>query len=137
MKDGIIEQLIASFEDAAKSDEDGNEFWTGRDLQRLLGYTEWRNFLNTVEKAKTACEGSGQPVSDHFVDANKLVEIGSLAERAVEDLYLSRYACYLIAQNGDSRKTLVAFAQTYFAIQTRRQEMRDEEEAQYAPLSED
>lgn len=137
MKDGIIEQLIASFEDAAKSDEGGNEFWTGRDLQRLLGYTEWRNFLNTVEKAKTACEASGQPVSDHFVDANKLVEIGSSAERPVEDLYLSRYACYLIAQNGDSRKKPVAFAQTYFAIQTRRQEIQDEEEAQYAPLSEE
>ncbi len=137
MKDGAIERLIAAFEDAAKSDEDGNEFWTGRDLQRLLEYTEWRNFLTVIEKAKAACANTGQNASDHFVDANNMVGIGSGAERPVDDFYLSRYACYLIAQNGDSRKKPVAFAQTYFAIQTRRQELQDEATAQYVPLSEE
>ena len=137
LKDGLIEQLIGSFEDAAKVDEDGNEFWTARDIQRLLGYTEWRNFLNTVDKARAACATAGQDPADHFVDVNNMVGIGSGAERPIEDVYLSRYACYLIAQNGDARKKPVAFAQTYFAIQTRRQEIQDEEEAQYVPLSEE
>lgn len=137
MKEGVIEQLIGSFEDAAKVDGDGNEFWTARDIQRLLGYTEWRNFLNTVDKAKASCATAGQAPADHFVDVNNMVGIGSGAERQVDDIYLSRYACYLIAQNGDARKRPVAFAQTYFAIQTRRQEIRDNEEAQYVPLSEE
>lgn len=137
LKDGTIERLIGAFEDAAKVDEDGNEFWTGRDIQRLLGYLDWRNFLNTVEKAKVSCGVAGQRIEDHFVDINTMVGIGSGAERPVEDLYLSRYACYLIAQNGDARKQPVSFAQTYFAIQTRRQEIQDEEEAQYVPLSEE
>ena len=98
------------------------EFWFARDLQTLLEYTEWRNFLRAVEDAKTACEKSGVNVRNHFVDDNKMVPIGSGAERPVEDIMLTRYACYLIAQNGDPRKSSVAFAQTYFALQTRKQE---------------
>jgi DNA-damage-inducible protein D len=102
------------------------EFWFARDLQTLLEYTEWRNFLRAVEDAKTACEKSGVNVRNHFVDVNKMVPIGSGAERPVEDIMLTRYACYLIAQNGDPRKSSVAFAQTYFALQTRKQELIEE-----------
>jgi len=137
MKDGAIERLIAAFEDAAQLDDEGIEFWTARDLQALLGYSKWDSFLEVVEKAKTACKASGQRVEDHFADARKMVSIGSGAEREVLDIHLTRYACYLIAQNGDSRKKPIAFAQTYFAIQTRRQEIQDEDAAQYVPLSED
>ena len=137
MKDGVIERLIAAFEAAAKLDEVENEFWLARDMQRLLEYTEWRNFLHSVDKAKIACKNSGQEPGDHFVDVNIMVGIGSGADRPIEDIRLSRYACYLVAQNGDSRKKPVAFAQTYFAIQTRRQETADEEAAQYIPLSEE
>jgi DNA-damage-inducible protein D len=92
-------------------------------LQNLLGYTEWRNFFNTISKAKTACQVSGGNVSDHFVDVNKMVKLGSGSEREVDDIMLTRYACYLIAQNGDSNKKEIAFAQTYFAIQTRKLEI--------------
>lgn len=137
MKDGAIERLIAAFEDAAHIDDEGTEFWEARDLQELLGYSKWDSFLDVVEKAKRACEASGQAVQDHFADVRKMVPIGSGAGRDIPDIRLTRYACYLIAQNGDSRKKPIAFAQTYFAIQTRRQEIRDEDEAQYVPLSED
>ncbi|MGB9176335.1 MAG: DNA damage-inducible protein D [Methanoregula sp.] len=99
------------------------EFWFARDLQKLLGYDEWRNFLKVIEKAKESCEISGTTVPDHFVDANKMVSLGSGAEREIEDLFLTRYACYLIAQNGDPRKEEIAFAQSYFAVQTRKQEI--------------
>jgi len=99
------------------------ECWSARDLQEVLGYTEWRNFLKVIEKAKTACENTGVSVPDHFVDVNKMVPLGSGAERTVEDMALTRYACYLIAQNGDPSKSEIAFAQTYFAVQTRRQEI--------------
>ncbi|HDP94662.1 MAG TPA: DNA damage-inducible protein D [Candidatus Aminicenantes bacterium] len=102
------------------------EFWYARDIQETLGYTEWRNFLKVVEKAKEAAENSGALVQNHFVDVNKMVKIGSGAERSVEDIVLTRYACYLIAQNGDPRKEVIAFAQTYFAIQTRKQELIEE-----------
>ncbi len=97
-----------------------------RDLQKLLDYTDWRNFLLVVEKAKTACFNSRQSIADHFVDVNKMVKLGSGSERQVDDIMLTRYACYLIAQNGDSGKEQIAFAQSYFAIQTRRQELLEE-----------
>lgn len=126
---GSIEALIDAFENAAQQDESGVEFWLARDLARLLDYADFRNFGNIVEKAKAACTNSGQAVADHFVDVTEMVAIGSGAEREVEDVRLTRYACYLLAQNGDARKKPVAFAQTYFAIQTRRQELRDEAEA--------
>lgn len=102
------------------------EFWYARDLQEILGYTEWRNFLKVIEKAKEAAENSDAVAQNHFVDVNKMVKIGSGAERSVEDVMLTRYACYLIAQNGDPRKEAIAFAQTYFAIQTRKQELIEE-----------
>lgn len=133
----FVDQLVDQFEDVAQVDEDGVEFWFARDLQKLLGYAEYRNFLSVIQKAKDACFQSDQRVEHHFVDVNKMVEIGSGAEREIDNIKLTRYASYLVAQNGDSRKREIAFAQTYFAIQTRRQEIRDEEEEQNAPLSED
>ena len=99
------------------------EFWCARDLQELLGYAEWRNFSKVIDRAITACEKAGCDVDDHFVDLNKMVDLGSGAIREVPDIGLSRYACYLIAQNGDSSKDQIAFAQTYFAVQTRKQEI--------------
>ena len=137
ISDGAIEKLISSFEDASQ-DDSGVEFWYARDLQVLLGYeSSWQNFSKVIEKAKSACESTGNNISHHFNDVIKMVPIGSGAERETNDIRLTRYACYLIAQNCDSRKKPVAFAQTYFAIQTRRQEIRDEDEASYIPLSED
>ena len=135
--DGSIEKLLAVFEAAARTDGDSEQFWDARDLARLLDYADYRNFLKIVEKAKDACTNTGVSVSDHFVDATDMIDIGKGASREVETVRLSRYACYLTAQNGDARKQPVAFAQTYFAIQTRRQEIQDEEEPQYAPLPED
>ena len=121
-----ISRLHKSFEDYVHNEGDV-EFWYARDLQELLEYTQWRNFEQVVEKARTACENSGQAVSDHFADVSKMVEIGSETERPIDDLKLTRYACYLIAQNGDPRKAVIAFAQTYFALQTRRQEVLEEQ----------
>lgn len=137
LKDAAIDKLISDFEEAGQVDDDGVEFWLARDLQRLLGYSDYRNFLEIVAKAKQACTNSGQRVENHFVDVTEMVEIGSGAARQIENIKLTRYAGYLVAQNGDSRKKQVSFAQTYFAIQTRRQEIRDEDEAQYIPLTED
>ncbi|MDD9812220.1 MAG: DNA damage-inducible protein D [Gammaproteobacteria bacterium] len=123
MKTEIIQSLTGDFESHARQTENGVEFWLARDIQGLLGYTDWRNFLQVVDRAKVACEMSSHPVSDHFVDANKMVTLGSGSRREVADMMLTRYACYLIAQNGDPRKEEIAFAQTYFAVQTRKLEI--------------
>lgn len=118
-----IQTLTATFEGHAQRMESGIEYWLARDLQHLLGYAKWDNFLSVISKAKTACEVSGHAIADHFADAGKMVEIGSGAPREIDDVQLTRYACYLIAQNGDPRKPEIAFAQTYFAMQTRKAEL--------------
>ncbi|MBA3722509.1 MAG: DNA damage-inducible protein D [Parachlamydiaceae bacterium] len=122
MKRAIINQLTKSFEDAVHVEQD-IEYWMARDIQELLEYNEWRNFLNVIDKAKIACEKSLQNIENHFVDVNKMVKLGSGSDREIPDIMLSRYACYLIAQNGDPRKEAIAFAQSYFALQTRKQEL--------------
>ena len=123
MKKEVIVQLHAGFEQSMKTEESGTEFWMARDLQVLLGYVQWRNFEQVISKAMTACENSGHIRADHFARISKKVAIGSGIDRPVEDIALSRYACYLIAQNGDPSKEPIAFAQTYFAMQTRRMEI--------------
>ena len=133
MKKEVIVRLHASFEELVQTDETGGEYWLARDLQELLGYTKWENFAKVIERAKTACRGSGYDDADHFLDVRKMVELGSGATRAVEDIALTRYACYLIAQNGDSSKEAMAFAQTYFAIQTRKQELIEQRLAFFPP----
>jgi|GEM_PF-136532 len=123
MKIYLIQSLTDAFEDHSHYTGNGVEFWFARDLQQLLEYTEWRNFQFVISKAKVACEVSGHSIADHFVDVNKMVDLGSGSRREVGDLILTRYACYLIAQNGDPKKQQIAFAQTYFAIQTRKAEL--------------
>jgi len=125
MQKELIVKLNKNFEESAYQ-EDDIEYWLARDLQVLLDYEEWRNFLLVIEKAKTACYNSGQKISDHFVDVNKMVDLGSGAQREIDDIMLDRYASYLIAQNGDPRKEQIAFAQSYFAVQARKQEFLEE-----------
>ena len=120
----IIHQLHADFERCSHTDEaSGVEYWFARDLQTLLGYAQWRNFEPVIEKAMTACITAGENPDDHFARARKMVGIGSGAQKEVDEIALTRYACYLIAQNGDPRKTEIAFAQSYFAVQTRKMEL--------------
>lgn len=123
MKTELIQSLTDTFEGHAQQTESGIEYWLARDLQHLLGYTKWDNFVGVVSKAKTACEVSGYRASDHFADVGKTIQMPKGAAKEVPDIMLTRYACYLIAQNGDPKKPEVAFAQTYFAIQTRRAEL--------------
>ena len=125
MKKTIINNLNKSFSEYAY-EQDGVEYWLARELQELLGYTDWRNFLNAVDKAKESCKTIGEAVSDHFVDVNKTIPMPKGATKDVPDIMLTRYACYLIAQNGDPKKQQIAFAQSYFAIQTRKQELLEE-----------
>lgn len=113
------------FETIKRLDDNGVEFWSSRDLAKVLEYSDYRNFQTVIIKARVACENSGEVIHNHFVEATEMVEIGSGAEKSVETVYLSRYACYLIVQNSDPTKVVVAKGQTYFAIQTRRQENTD------------
>ena len=122
MKQELIKELFEKFE-AACYEINSIECWSARELQDIFKYSDWRNFLNAVEKAKKACENAGERISDHFVDITIMVNIGSGTAREIDDIALTRYACYLVAQNGDSSKSEIAFAQTYFAVQTRKQEI--------------
>jgi len=122
MKKELIEQLFQKFENASHL-YNNIECWSARDLQEILNYAKWDNFLKVIEKAKKSCENIGEEVQNHFADIGKLVALGSGSQREISDIALTRYACYLIVQNGDSSKSEIAFAQTYFAVQTRKQEI--------------
>src|SRR5690606_13245911 len=122
MKIEEIQALFQQFE-AVASEYEGVECWSARDMQVLLGYSKWENFGKVIQKAKDACTNAGEDINNHFPDVRKMVGIGSKTERAIDDILLTRYACYLIAQNGDSRKEQISFAQNYFAVQTRRAEV--------------
>jgi DNA-damage-inducible protein D len=130
MKSDEIRSLFSQFESAA-SDLEGVECWSARELQELLGYSKWENFEKVIQKAKDACSNAGELIENHFPDIRKMVEIGSKTERAIDDIALTRYACYLIAQNGDSKKEEIAFAQNYFAVQTRRAELVEQRILEY------
>ncbi len=122
MKKEQINELFTQFE-AAKQVQDNIEYWSARDMQNILGYAQWKNFEKVIDKAKLACKNAGVETENHFSDIGKMVEIGSGVSREIQDVALTRYACYLIAQNGDTAKDEIAFAQTYFAVQTRKQEI--------------
>jgi DNA-damage-inducible protein D len=124
MDKGVVGRLHSSFEEMVRKYPDtGTEYWCARDLQMLLGYAQWRSFAAVVDKAITACEKAGLDPKDHFAHISKMVDLGSGAKRGIDDIALTRYACYLIAQNGDPAKEAIAFAQSYFAVQTRKQEL--------------
>lgn len=124
-KKEIVTYSQQTFENIKHTDENGTEFWYARELQTALEYTEWRNFEKSVKRAKEACVASGFAETDHFVDVNKMVALGSGSERKIADIKLSRYACYLIVMNGDPRKEVIALGQTYFAVKTRQKEISD------------
>lgn len=122
MKKELINDLFLQFEKACYN-YNGIECWSARELQEILGYIQWRNFLNAVEKAKESCNNAGEETKHHFAEISKMIDLAKGAQREIEDIALTRYACYLIAQNGDASKQAIAFAQTYFAVQTRKQEI--------------
>lgn len=128
MSDKVMEYKEAVFENIKHVNENGQEFWYARELQKALGYSQWRRLHDVIKKAEIACENSGNCVEDHFANVGKMVEIGSNSRREVEDYQLSRYACYLIVMNGDARKEIIATGQTYFAVKTRQQELIDDYE---------
>ena len=136
MDKNIVIQLHSSFESMVQRFPDTNtEFWCARDLQMLLGYARWENFAKVIEKAKTSCQTADVDPKDHFLDIRKMVDLGSGAKREIDDIALTRYACYLIAQNGDPGKDQIAFAQSYFAVQTRKQEIVQQRLAEAERLS--
>lgn len=134
MEKEMIFSLTKNFEDFVQRTSDGVEFWLARDVQHLLGYAKWSNFVNVITKARIACEGSNQNVSDHFADVGKTIEMPKTALKEIDDIMLTRHACYLVAQNGDSKKQEIAFAQTYFAMQTRKAELIEQRILDYERL---
>jgi DNA-damage-inducible protein D len=135
MKVDDIKQLFEQFESIAQECE-GVECWSARDLQSVLGYSKWERFSNVIEKAKESCENANISVLEHFPNVGKVLQVGNGAEMVVNDILLTRYACYLVAQNGDPRKPQIAFAQTYFAVQTRRAEIIEQRLLEYERVKE-
>lgn len=129
----LVKYSEETFESIKHVNEFGQEYWLARELQPILDYVQWRRFAEAIDRAKLACQNSGFSVDDHFADVGKMVDIGSGAERVIDDVMLSRYACYLIVMNGDPRKEVIAVGQSYFAVKTRQQELIDN----YEELSED